>query len=134
MHIYDINDFPSVKCGTEPQRDIRLVISPYTTGEKRTSIVHVTVPPLGVSNAHTHNDCDEFIYFVNKGKVVIDEKEYEVKENSIVFVPKNSRHECVNTSKDEVLMLLCIFIPPFEPYGIYSELIEKTKHYLMEGE
>lgn len=132
MNIHKIDDFPYVECGSEPKRLIKLIISPYTTGEERFSIVHVTVPPCGVSNAHIHNDCDEIIYFLNNGKVLLNDEEYEVQKNSIVFAQKGMKHECVNTSGNEELKLYCLFVPPFKPYGIYPELIEKTKDKLRD--
>ena len=70
------------------------------------------------------------IYFDIGGKFVIDGRDYEVKEKSIVLAPKGTSHECVNTSKDKELTLSCFFLPPFEIYGKYPELIKKTKEYL----
>lgn len=132
MNIIKINEFPYEECGTEPKRLIRLIMSPYTTGEERFSVVHVTIPPGGVSNAHFHNECDEFIYFLNSGMAVLDDTEYEVQKNSVVFAAKGIKHECRNISPKEELQLYCLFVPPFEPYGVYPELVEKTNKKLKE--
>ena len=130
MHVFNINDFPYVEFGDKPRRKVRLVMSPYTSGKEGVTIVHIDIPPGGISEGHTHEECDEIIYFDIGGKTVIDGKEYAVQKNGIVFAPKGKKHECINTSEDTGLNLLCIFVPPFKPYGLYPELIEKTRSYL----
>lgn len=130
MEIYKIDDFPYIECGTEPKRLIRLIISQETTGEERFGIVHVVVPPKGVANSHRHDECDEIIYFLNDGKVILNDQKHIVPKNSIVVAKKGVWHECVNTSNTEELMLYCLFIPTFKPYGIYSKLIKLTKEFL----
>lgn len=132
MNVFEIDDLPYAEFGNEPKRKVRLVISPYTTGKEDAAIVHVTVPPKGVSEGHIHEDCDEIIYFDIGGKAIIDGKEFTVGKNSIVFAPKGKMHECINTSTSDDLKLLCIFVPPFKPYGLYTDLIEKTNQYLDE--
>ena len=48
----------------------------------------------------------------------------------MAFAPKGTIHECINTTEDKDLTLVCFFLPAFEPYGKYPELIEKTKAYI----
>lgn len=116
--------------GQDIKRKVRLVISPYTTGNEGLGIVHVTVRPNGISEGHIHEGSDEYIYFDNDGKCVIDSEECLVEKNSIVIAPMGRKHACINTSDTEELHLLCIFVPAFKPYGGYVELIEKTNQYL----
>lgn len=130
MKVFNLEDFPYAEFGENPVRKVRLLVSPQTTGEQRCSVVVSSVPPGGLSEGHVHNGSDEYIYFDIGGEFVIDRKHYKVKEKSVVLAPKGTKHECINTSKDEELTLLCFFLPPFEIYGKYPELIEKTKEYI----
>lgn len=132
MHIFNTKEFPCVTFGENPVREIRLLVSPETTGEQRCRIVIASIPPSGVSEGHIHDDSDEYIYFDIGGTIRIDGTDHLVEEKSIALATKGSLHECVNTSADKELTLVCIFIPPFKPYGKYPELIEKTKAYLKE--
>jgi len=130
MYVFNIDEFPYVEFGENPKRKIRLVMSPFTSPKSDVAIAHALIPVGGVSEGHIHEECDEIIYFENDGKVVIDGAEYAVKKNSIVLAPRGAKHECINTSGSEDLKLLCVFVPPFKPYGRYPELIEATKRYL----
>lgn len=130
MNILDIEKLPYSEFGTGKKRKIRLVVSPDTTGEDKVVIVHVTVPPGGISEGHIHTDCDEYIYFEGDGAVILNSERSEVKKGSLIHAVKGLMHECINTSPDKNLILLCIFVPPFKPYGPYPELINKTKHFL----
>lgn len=130
MHLYKIDELPYAEFGQDIKRKVRLVISPYTTGSEGLSIVHVTVSPKGVSEGHAHEDSDEYIYFDNYGKCIVDGEECRVEKNSVVMAPMGKKHACINTSDTEDLHLLCIFIPAFKPYGGYIELIEKTNQHL----
>ena len=127
MNVFNIDDFPYVEFGNEPKRKVRLMMSPYTSDKSDLTVVHVVVPPKGISEGHIHEDCDETIYFDIGGKAILEGQEYDVKKNSIFYAPKGKKHECINTSQEEELNLLCIFVPPLKPYGLYPELIEKNK-------
>lgn len=130
MYIYDTDDFPCVHFGEEIKREIRLIFSPALGNAEGINVVTAVIPPGGISEGHVHSDCDEIIHFNIDGLAVINGISMEVPANGFVYAPKGSKHECVNTSDNGTLHLLCIFIPPFKPYGKYPELIEKTKRYL----
>ncbi len=132
MGVTDIYSLPAVECGSDIKRAIRLVASPQTTGEDRIMIVHTTVPPLGISEGHTHPHSDEYIMFSIPGKAILDGKEYDVPKTGVVHAKAGVVHECRNTSETETMELYCVFVPPFEPYGIYPELIAKTKAHMEE--
>ena len=130
MKVFNLKDFPFEEFGENPTRIIRLLVSPQTTGEQNCSIVIVNIPPGGMSEGHTHKTSDEYIYFDIGGKIIINGEEYEVKEKSIAFAPKGTIHECINTTEDKELTLVCFFLPALEPYGKYPGLIEKTNKFL----
>ena len=132
MEVIDVYKLPAVDCGTDIKRAIRLVASPQTTGEDGIMIVHVVVPPGGISEGHTHPYSSEYIMFSISGKAILDGKEYDVPKMGVVHAKPGVLHECRNTSDTETMELYCVFTPPFEPYGIYPDLIEKTKASLEE--
>lgn len=133
MNVYNTDEMPYVEFGDDIKRQIRLVFSPDIGNATGVNIVTATVPPGGISEGHTHPDCDEIIHFNIAGKAVIDGQEMDVPSNGFIYAKKDCVHECVNTSSNETLELLCIFTPAFAPYGKYPELIEKTKAFLEEG-
>ncbi len=126
MNVFNLEDFPFVEFGNDPKRKVRILVSPHTTGEQRCSVVVSTVSPGGVSEGHVHDKSDEYIYFDIGGKFIVEGVEHAVKEKGLAFAPRGANHECINTAKDKDLNLLCFFLPPFELYGKYPELIEKT--------
>ncbi len=133
MNVYDTDKMPYEEFGDDIKRQIRIVFSPDIGNAKGVNIVTATLPPGGISEGHKHPDCDEIIHFNIAGKAVIDGEEMDVPANGFIYAKKDSVHECVNTSSDETLELLCIFTPAFAPYGKYPELIEKTRTFLEEG-
>jgi uncharacterized cupin superfamily protein len=133
MKIFDIEKLPYVEFGSEIKRKVRIVVSPDTTGEDKVAIVYVNIPPGGISSGHVHNESDEYILFDNDGAVILDGSRYEIKKGSLIHAVKGVMHECINTSNDKVLNLFCVFVPPFEPYGSYPELIERTNKFLKDN-
>ena len=77
-----------------------------------------------------HPDADEYIMFDIAGKAILDGVEYDVPAGGLVHAISGVKHECVNTDPERTLNLFCVFVPAFEPYGAYPQLIEKTKKYL----
>ena len=130
MQMVELYTLPCEKFGdpATEQREIRLPFSPQTTGGEVT-IVSCRLPPHGISEAHVHEDCDEYILFPADGEVMIDGVTHPVKANSVVRAQRGESHECRNTS-DEVMYLYCVFAPALKPYGRYPSLIEKTNAYL----
>jgi quercetin dioxygenase-like cupin family protein len=130
MYFNEIKEFPAAYFGDDIKREVRVIVSPETTGEENMTIVSVKVPPKGVSEGHIHKDFDEYIYFDNSGTAIVDGIKREVGKNSLVIAPRGKKHECRNESESEDLNLLCLFVPPLIPYGKYPELIKKTKDWL----
>jgi len=130
MNIFDIEKMPFNEFGSIIKRKVRIVISPETTGEGRVAMVHVNIPPGGISEGHIHYESDEYIYFDSDGAVILDGIRHEVKEHGLIHAVKGVTHECINTSDDKELNLFCVFVPPFQPYGSYPALIERTKDFL----
>ena len=131
MTLYDIKSFPYQAFGEgNSLREVRLVVSPQTTGEMRLSIVHTTIPPGCISQGHIHEGFDEYIYFDIGGQAIVNGTRYDVPPMGLVHAREGEIHECINSSLDKTLALLCVFVPPLEPYGPYPQLIEKTRAFL----
>ena len=130
--IYACNEFPAEYFGEEITREIRLIVAPETTGEENIRIVTATLPAGAISEGHIHPDADEYILFDIPGKAILDGVEHDVPANGLLHAVAGSKHECINTDPVRTLHLYCVFVPAFEPYGRYPQLIEKTKVYLAE--
>jgi quercetin dioxygenase-like cupin family protein len=128
--IVDIRSLPSVHRDPEPRRQVRLPLSPATTGDTRFLVTHVIVPPHGISSGHVHDECDEIIYFSGPGRVQLGEEVYELSGESLVTATRGVWHECVNTSGSQELTLLCFFVPPFKPFDVFVQLTEDTRRHL----
>jgi len=125
------NELPYLDFGTDVKRQVRIISSPYTTGEQNMTITHVRMPAGAISESHIHEKCHEYIYFDIGGKAVVDGKAYDVPPQGVIFARAGLRHECINNSGSDILSLLCVFTPNWEPYGNFPDLIRLTKQHLM---
>jgi quercetin dioxygenase-like cupin family protein len=130
MDIIRTTELPFAEFGEGIKRQVRIIVSPEITGEKRMSLVHVTIPPGAKSEGHIHDDFDEYILFQDAGAAILDGVKHDVPAQGVVHARSGVWHECVNTSPDRTLVLFCIFMPSLVPYGAYPELIRETKKYL----
>jgi len=72
----------------------------------------------------THDDVDQFIRIEGgKGKAILDDVEYELKDGSAVVIPAGTKHNVINTSPDKSLKLYTVYTPPEHPDGV----VHKTK-------
>jgi quercetin dioxygenase-like cupin family protein len=128
--VVDIRSLPFVYRDPEPRRQVRLPLSPWTTGDERYLVTHVILDPTGISSGHVHEESDEIIYFSGPGKVRLDSEEYELAGEGIVTAPRGVWHECINPSLTHCLTLVCFYLPPFKPFDVFVELIEETRRHL----
>ena len=64
------------------------------------------------SDPHIHPDADEIYYVVSgKGKLVLGNEEYVVRQGMTIFIPANVHHQSFNNG-DEDLAYYYIFGPP----------------------
>lgn len=129
MDIIKTTELPFAAFGEVITRQVRLVVSPETTDEKRMSLVHVTIPPGAKSEGHIHDNFDEYILFQDAGAAILDGVKHDVPAQGVVHARSGVWHECINTSPDKTLMLFCVFVPSLVPYGAYPELIKETRKY-----
>lgn len=65
-----------------------------------------------------HDDTDQFFRFEEgEGKVIINEMEYQVKDDDAVVVPAGSQHNVINTSDTDPLRFYTVYAPPHHKDG-----------------
>ena len=69
-----------------------------------------TLYPGKCTSGHKHDGLEE-VYFFKKGTGImqLDEKKFEVKEDSIVCIPGGAFHKVFNESISEDLIFVCVF-------------------------
>lgn len=87
------------------------------TGEQSQLVLMSLLPGQDIGS-EIHPDNDQFFRFEEgKGKVVINDTEYEVEDGSAVIIPKGAEHNVINTGENS-LKLYTIYMPPHHKDGI----------------
>jgi mannose-6-phosphate isomerase-like protein (cupin superfamily) len=90
---------------------------------KNSQLVVMSLRPGEEIGEEVH-DLDQFIRIEKgKGKAVLDNVEHKIKDDYAVVIPSGTRHNLINTSKDEEMKLYTIYSPPEHKDGV----IHKTK-------
>lgn len=71
----------------------------------------------------THENDQFFRFEEGEGKVIINDNEYKVEDGDAIIIPAGSKHNIINTDKDNELKMYTIYAPPHHKDGI----IHKTK-------
>ncbi len=66
------------------------------------------VLPGGHTPYHSHPYEHEVFVLEGKGKLVFEDKEYELKSGTVVYIDPDKRHQFVNTSHNEELKFICV--------------------------
>ncbi len=81
------------------------------TGE-HSQLVLMTLQPGEEIGLEVHEDTDQFFRFESgKGKVIINETEYEVADGDAVIVPSGAQHNVMNVSETETLNMYTMYSP-----------------------
>jgi mannose-6-phosphate isomerase-like protein (cupin superfamily) len=89
---------------------------------KYSQVVLMSIPPGGEIGEETHN-LDQILVFVQgEGKSILNGKEAPVKAGRLVVVPTGTRHNFINTGKED-LKLFTVYAPPEHKPGT----VHKTK-------
>ncbi len=100
------------------------------TGEQM-QLVLMSLKPGEDIGSEIHPENDQFFRFdAGKGKVVINETEYEVSDGDAIVVPKGAEHNIINTSTTEDLKLYTIYAPSHHKDGV----VRATKQEAMDNE
>ncbi len=94
----------------------------YTT--KNSQLVIMSLKPEEEIGAETH-DLDQTITIVEgDGKAVLDGVETSIMNGSIVVVPKGTKHNIINASKEHAMKLYTLYTPPDHKDGLIHETKE----------
>ncbi|HXZ98405.1 MAG TPA: cupin domain-containing protein [Candidatus Acidoferrum sp.] len=94
------------------ERHRQVLFSPKIQGVRSASIGTVTIPPTGKSDAHLHEQTDEFWIITNgHGEIIADGAKVDVEPGSVAYAPAKSTHQIINTGK-ETLHAYWILVPP----------------------
>ncbi len=93
-------------------------VSEALTGSTGIHLAIATVPPGRCSTTHYHTNCESAIYVVSgEGQFLSGpelEQEDEISAGDFIYVPPNSNHQPVNTSRTENLVLVVARNTPVE--------------------
>lgn len=79
---------------------------------KSMQLVLMTLKPGEEIGEEVHSNIDQFFRFeAGKGKVKINDAEYDVSDGDSVIIPQGSKHNIINTGKS-ALQLYTIYTPP----------------------
>jgi mannose-6-phosphate isomerase-like protein (cupin superfamily) len=116
--------FTNIEEDTVANNDFRRVL--YTG--KHSQLVLMSLAPGTEIGSEVHGDNDQFFRFeAGRGKVVIDDNEYEVSDGSAIVVPAGARHNVINTSDSEALKMYTIYSPPHHKDGIVRATKEEAE-------
>ena len=108
-----------IEKATKENKNFRKVL--YTA--KNSQLVVMSLKPGEEIGEEVH-ELDQFIRIEKgKGKAVLDAVEHKIKDDYAIVIPAGTRHNIINTSKDEEMKLYTIYSPPEHRDGV----IHKTK-------
>lgn len=87
-------------------------------------LVLMSLKPKEEIGVETHWENDQFLRFEGgKGRVIIDQTTYNVKDGDAVIVPAGAKHNVINVSASEDLKLYTIYGPSHHK----DQIVRKTK-------
>lgn len=94
---------------------------------KRSQLVLMSLKPNEEIGMEVHPDNDQFFRIEKgRGKVIIDDNEYEVSDGTAVVVPAGANHNVINTDIDDDLKLYTIYSPAHHKDGIVRATKEEA--------
>ena len=95
------------------QRELKVLLSPSLQGGVEGLAVGMTILPPGKSSSfHSHDvECETWIIVSGEGEVRVGEDRELVGPESVVFLPRNIKHQIINTGQ-EPLRMFWIYTPP----------------------
>jgi len=94
------------------ERELKVLISPSLQGGVEGLAVGMTILPPGKSSSfHSHDaECETWIIVSGEGEVLVEEEREPVGPESVIFLPRNIRHQVINTGQ-ESLRMFWIYTP-----------------------
>jgi mannose-6-phosphate isomerase-like protein (cupin superfamily) len=116
-----------------PVRDWKVIYPEIVPGVKTLTLGIVEVAPGHHTPLHKHN-CEEVYYVLSgRGKVRVDNREYEIEEGDAVYIPENTPHCVYNVDHSKILkyiavggIMLVSLLPEWPTKSPY-EILEQPK-------
>ena len=95
------------------QRELKVLLSPSLQVDVEGLSVGMTILPPGKSSSfHSHDvECETWIIVSGEGEVRVGEERELVGPESVVFLPRNIKHQIINTGQGP-LRMFWIYTPP----------------------
>ena len=95
------------------ERELKVLISPSLQEGVEGLAVGMTILPPGQSSSfHSHDvECETWIIVSGKGEVRVADEREPVGPESVIFLPRNIKHQIINTGQ-ETLRMFWIYTPP----------------------
>lgn len=120
MHGHNID----LEKATVENTDFRRVL--YTG--KGSQLVLMSLAPSEEIGLETHPENDQFFRFEKgKGKVIVNDAEYEVEDGESVIVPMGAQHNVINLSDTEPLKFYTIYSPAHHEDGTVHHTKEEAE-------
>jgi glucose-6-phosphate isomerase len=93
------------------ENEINEVLDDFNADLKETIICMNTLYPGKVNSefkmtrGHLHNAEEVYLVLKGKGKMIIDNKEIQIKKDDLITIPKNVWHRSINTGKEKLVFL-----------------------------
>ena len=101
------------------ERELKVLISPSLQKGVEGLAVGMTILSPGKSSSfHSHDaECETWLIVSGKGEVLVGEEREPVEPESVVFLPRNVKHQIINTGQ-ESLRMFWIYTPPGAEKGV----------------
>jgi len=91
-------------------------------------LVLMSLKPKEEIGMEIHDESDQFFRFeAGKGKVVVNDTEYDVANGDTVIVPTHAKHNVINVSDSEELKLYTIYAPAHHKDGVIRVTKEEAE-------
>jgi len=113
MIIAKSNEAKSFMMPEPHQRELKVLLSPSLQVHVEGLSVGMTILSPGKSSSfHSHDvECETWIIVSGEGEVRVGEERELVGPESVVFLPRNIKHQIINTGQ-EPLRMFWIYTPP----------------------
>lgn len=126
--VINAREAPSWEAPTEDRRRFQILLDPEQSGSESVAMGHLYLPVgAGQESAETHANSEEIYYCAKgRGKLLLDNQEYELEPGTAAYVGRNVLHQVFNTG-DEELLMLWFESPPSVKNAQYKPIVRNWK-------
>lgn len=118
--VKNVMDFKPYRL-VNPNRTVRIIVDDKICGAEKISAGFTIVDPLSSTLFHSHDNEEEFIYILKgKGKFITEKGEYELTDNTVIFVKPGIRHKIENI-ENSPLWFIFVYSPPGPEQAVYKQ-------------